>query len=486
MSRETDTTATVLGIEIDNTTLESAVYELVRRASERVATNVAFVNAHCLNVAEADADYRLAVASADLVFADGIGVRLAGWLTGQPIHDNVNGTDLFPRLARACAERRLSIFLLGAAPGVADEVARRMQEAVPGLRIAGVRDGFFAASEAGTVIEDINASGADVLLVAMGVPLQETWIAEHAAELSVPVRIGVGGLFDFYSGNIPRAPLAWRRAGLEWVWRLCQEPGRMWRRYLLGNPLFLWRVLRSRFETGGAEHALLRLYDDRRWRLEWRRQRVRVRRLLWLASTPGVDLAKRLLDVIVSAAALLVLAPLLAVVALAIRLDSPGPVLFAQQRIGRFGRPFRLLKFRSMYVDAEERRKLLEAQNEMTGGVTFKMKHDPRVTRVGRILRKLSIDELPQLWHVLAGDMSLVGPRPPLASETERYSLAHRRRLDVKPGLTCVWQVSGRSEIPFERQVELDVDYIHSWSLWSDLKLLLKTIPAVITGRGAY
>jgi lipopolysaccharide/colanic/teichoic acid biosynthesis glycosyltransferase len=143
-------------------------------------------------------------------------------------------------------------------------------------------------------------------------------------------------------------------------------------------------------------------------------------------------------------------------------------------------------KFRSMYIDAEQRKAELDRQNEMAGGVTFKMKRDPRITRVGRFIRKASIDELPQLWNVLKGDMSLVGPRPPVPKEVDKYSLADRRRLEVIPGITCIWQVSGRSDIPFPEQVKLDVEYIESQSLWTDVVILLKTIPAVFLGRGAY
>lgn len=139
-----------------------------------------------------------------------------------------------------------------------------------------------------------------------------------------------------------------------------------------------------------------------------------------------------------------------------------------------------------MYIDAESRKKELEAKNEMNGGVLFKMKDDPRITKVGKFIRKTSLDELPQLLNVLVGDMSLVGPRPALPSEVNQYSPAERRRLEVIPGITCIWQVSGRSDIPFDKQVGLDVDYIESQSFWLDIKLLLHTIPAVLLGRGAY
>jgi exopolysaccharide biosynthesis polyprenyl glycosylphosphotransferase len=206
----------------------------------------------------------------------------------------------------------------------------------------------------------------------------------------------------------------------------------------------------------------------------------------WLLVVSGSYLVKRVLDVVVSATALLLLLPVFALVAAMIRLESPGPVFFKQTRVGRWGKLFTIWKFRSMYADAEERKAELLGSNEMEGGVTFKMKDDPRITRVGRFIRKTSIDELPQLWNVLVGDMSLVGPRPPVPSEVDQYSLSDRRRLEVIPGITCIWQVSGRSEIPFEQQVELDVQYIQSQSLWTDLKILLKTVPALLLGSGAY
>ncbi|HTP30202.1 MAG TPA: sugar transferase [Anaeromyxobacteraceae bacterium] len=196
-------------------------------------------------------------------------------------------------------------------------------------------------------------------------------------------------------------------------------------------------------------------------------------------------LAKRLFDVAVSATALIVLSPLFALVATAIRFHSPGPVFFRQRRVGMNGREFTLYKFRSMVVDAEEQLAGLRAYNEV-GGPIFKMTNDPRVTRIGRFLRRTSIDELPQFWNVLRGEMSIVGPRPPLPEEVSNYQGWHRRRLSMKPGITCIWQVSGRSDVgDFDRWAKLDLQYIDSWSLWCDLKIFAKTIPAVLIGRGA-
>ena len=195
--------------------------------------------------------------------------------------------------------------------------------------------------------------------------------------------------------------------------------------------------------------------------------------------------ATRALDIVGALIAMVLLSPFLVVTVLAIRLESPGPILFRQVRIGERGRRFVMLKFRSRYIDAEERKAALLAQNE-TGGVIFKMKNDPRITQVGRVIRKASIDELPQLWNVLRGDMRLVGPRPPLPMEVEHYGTEERRRLEGPPGITGPWQVNGRSNIPFRAQVRLDIEYLVTRSVLGDLWLIARTIPAVLTARGAY
>jgi exopolysaccharide biosynthesis polyprenyl glycosylphosphotransferase len=193
---------------------------------------------------------------------------------------------------------------------------------------------------------------------------------------------------------------------------------------------------------------------------------------------------KRLLDVVSSAVALWLLLPLFVAVSVAIKLTSRGPVFFKQVRVGMHGRPFNMLKFRSMVVNAEALKAMLAAANEQTGPV-FKMRRDPRVTRIGRFIRKYSIDELPQLINVLRGDMSLVGPRPPVPAEVLQYEAWQRRRLSVRPGLTCLWQVSGRNQLSFEDWMYLDMQYIDHWSLAGDFNLLFRTVPVVITGRGA-
>jgi exopolysaccharide biosynthesis polyprenyl glycosylphosphotransferase len=201
------------------------------------------------------------------------------------------------------------------------------------------------------------------------------------------------------------------------------------------------------------------------------------------------QLRKRLFDVVASAAALTVLSPVFLACALLIKLDSRGPILFRQRRVGRGDRRFEVLKFRSMYVDAEERKDLIAQLNFHGGGNTqgmFKVREDPRVTRVGRWLRRTSLDELPQLINVLKGDMSLVGPRPLIENEDRQVEGRFRQRLASSPGLTGPWQIHGRSEIPFEEMINLDYLYVMNWSLWGDVKLMLRTVHAIVRGQGAY
>ena len=209
--------------------------------------------------------------------------------------------------------------------------------------------------------------------------------------------------------------------------------------------------------------------------------------LLTFSALPSDTIAlatKRILDLVGALILMLLTAPLMLLAMLAIRLEDGGPVLFSQERVGRFGRRFTMFKFRSMITDAERARDEIAHLNEMDGPV-FKSAQDPRITRVGRWLRRTSIDELPQLVNVLRGEMSLVGPRPPLPTEVASYKRWQRRRLSVRPGLTCIWQVSGRNRVDFDTWMRLDLEYIDNWSLLLDLKLLLKTIPAVLTGNGA-
>lgn len=221
--------------------------------------------------------------------------------------------------------------------------------------------------------------------------------------------------------------------------------------------------------------------ERRRWlkRMRWKRR-------WWAATVSLASGLKRLVDIVGGACALLIFSPIFIGTALAIKLDDGGPVFYKQTRVGRGGRLFGMWKFRSMIVNADSVKDKLLQQNQHKEGVTFKMKDDPRITRVGKWIRKLSLDEFPQFYNVLRGEMSLVGPRPPVPREVAEYKAVHLRRLRVRPGITCIWQISGRSEIDFEGQVRLDLQYIQSEGFFSDLWILIKTVPAVIFGKGAY
>jgi exopolysaccharide biosynthesis WecB/TagA/CpsF family protein len=427
------------------------------------------------------------------VFADGIGVKLAAKMEKQKVADNVNGTDMFPLLCQEAARNNLQIYILGARPGVAALCAEKMKLRFPELKIAGTQDGYFEEAETQQVIDNINSSAADILIVAFGAPLQELWMDKYRSRLKAPVCIGVGGCIDFYADRIPRAPLWLRKMSMEWTWRLAQEPKRMWRRYIIGNPLFLYRAwLWARLEIkklfGRNEVIALKASDyfSNQGHSNLAAQLLRKSRLsLWKASITGSKWIKRMMDIGISSTLLVLLTPLFLLVGLLIKIESKGPVFFSQTRIGLGGKPFRFWKFRSMRSDAEQIKNQLSAR-AMSDGIRFKIKNDPRITKIGGFIRKYSIDELPQLWNVLIGDMSLVGPRPALPQEVESYTLADKQRLAVVPGITCIWQVSGRSDIPFKQQVKLDVQYKLNQSLVEDIKLLFLTIPAVLLGKGAY
>ncbi|WP_068116716.1 WecB/TagA/CpsF family glycosyltransferase [Tropicimonas marinistellae] len=442
----TPETLPLFGIDLVNARGEDVVEQLLDGQRHRVA----FLNAHCANIMSRDAAYAEALATADLVLPDGIGIELAARMTGQRLTENLNGTDFTPLLLREAARRGLTVYLFGAAKGVAEEAANRLCLDIPGLRIVGTRDGFEGAANDDEAIEAINASGADIVIVAMGVPRQDLWLAKNAHRLSATVCLGVGALLDFLAGRVERAPEAVRRIKMEWVWRLAMEPRRMAGRYLIGNFTFMARA---------AVHAL--------------------------STTDGDAFAKRALDILLSGGALLLLSPLLLLVALAIRLESRGPVFFTQTRVGKDGVPFSLYKFRSMHMDAEARRAALLATSDRDG-VCFKSRHDPRVTRMGRLLRRYSIDELPQILNILRGEMSVIGPRPALPEEVSAYPQRALGRLAVRPGLTGVWQVSGRADIGFEKMIDMDLSYANSRSMLLDLTLIALTFRAVLSGRGAY
>jgi N-acetylglucosaminyldiphosphoundecaprenol N-acetyl-beta-D-mannosaminyltransferase len=241
-----------LGLNFCNLTLAEAAELLIDDAAANIRSLTCFVNAHCFNVTHRDPRYAGILSQVDYLFADGIGVALAARLWNVRLRDNVNGTDLFPLLCAGAAKRGIPVAMLGGRPGIAGRCAQRMRAACPGLDIVLTRHGYHQPEEEARIIEEINRSGARILLVAKGVPAQERWIADHAAALATPVVLGVGALFDFYSDAMPRAPRSWRRLHLEWLFRLLMEPQRMFGRYVIGNPLFVMRALRCRLHDRGT------------------------------------------------------------------------------------------------------------------------------------------------------------------------------------------------------------------------------------------
>ena len=445
---------TIFGLSLLSSTLDEVAEGLVIRAGFGPKTVGQFINAHCVNYLHTSPEYRGAVHRADILLPDGSGMRIAGKLCGTRNIPNLNGTDLFPYLCKHAAKYGHAIFALGGRPGIAKLAMENMQAANEGLVCAGVHDGYFTPENERALIGEINASGAAILLVAMGVPTQEQWIERNRDRLDIPVILGVGGLFDYYSGRIPRAPRYIRTLGLEWCWRLMMEPSRLGKRYLGGNLLFLARACTAAVKCRNIGHRLS-------------------------------NRAKRYTDIIISLVALALAAPLIAVTAALIKFQDGGPVFFGQTRIGERGRPFYINKFRSMSVDAPERRASLLSMSDRDS-ICFKMENDPRVTPIGRWIRQYSIDELPQLFNILKGEMSLVGPRPALPEEALCYTRPQRMRLSGRPGLTGIWQTSGRAHIPYKKQMVMDVYYVRRRSTLLDIYILFKTIPAVLFKHGSF
>lgn len=439
-------TKSVLGLPLVSEPPAQVIDTLLSRGKRRVF----FLNAHCANLRACDHSYATALIHADYVLPDGIGIELAAKMQGKHLAANLNGTDLVPTLIEHAATKGLSVFLFGSRSGTADTAARKLCRNIPGLRIAGTRDGYEGASSATAAVAEINASGADIVLVAMGAPLQELWVEQNFRQLSARLVMGVGALFDFIAGNVKRAPAPVRRFRLEWAWRLAMEPRRLANRYLAGNFIFLARA--AIFSAKQSNPAAV---------------------------------TKRLLDISFASLGIVLLSPLLIGLLALIRLDSRGPSIFSQVRVGQDGRTFKIYKFRSMRMQAEEQRSQVMKDSDRQG-VCFKARADTRITRVGRFLRRWSLDELPQLFNVLKGEMSIVGPRPALPKEVAAYPKRAFGRLKAKPGITGLWQVSGRADIGFDKMVDLDLAYVRARSTLLDLMLIALTFRAVLSARGAY
>ena len=471
---ESNPAVELFDLTIANSSLHEAAHDLVARALSGRRTRVGFVDSHVINVAASSPAYARILHGADRLYADGGGMALAARLVGSPLVENFSGVDLFPLLCAAAEKAGAKIFLLGGKPGVAAAAAEAVKSMGHPDVIAGAHHGDVNSEEdTRAAIEQINASGASILLVGMGVPMQDIWIARNFEALQTPVALGVGGLFDLLSGNVPRARSDLRAIRGGWIGRLPQEPGRS----LIGNAAFLTRALifagKERFNATLPVEAA----RERAWR--W----VQLERRLFAYAGPAL---KRGVDIAGALTAFALFAPIFIATAIAIKMELSGPVFFRQTRIGKNGVPFTMVKFRSMRVGADALHAKMQGATTSRHAIRYKNQNDPRVTETGRFIRRYSIDELPQFWNVLTGDMSLVGPRPALPSEVKKYSASDRDRLLVKPGITCLWQVEGRANIDFVGQVALDRKYVRQRSLLMDFLLLLRTPYAVLFGDGAY
>jgi len=681
----------VLGIDVDRLDTEGVLSRVERFVSDGKKHQVGYVNAHCLNYAFRDKGYKQALSSFDLVYPDGMAVVWGSWLYGEALPERVNLGDFLLRLCQLCVEKEHRIFLLGGEAEVAEAAAQNLKKEIPGLQIAGTHHGFFKEDEEREIINSINTSSADILLVGMGVPKQEIWISRNRDRLNPSLCWGVGALFEYYAGVTKRSPGWMRRAGLEWLFRLMTEPGRLWKRYLIGNVLFagrlflpviidvallasawliayctrilfqdffprhtadfnhylyllccmalIWPFIASFFKlyakqnmTGqlGQQQAMVKVLSftflfailcsfvfrelgiarsvlliwvvvnlgllvlSRRLlrRLDiWFLPKARPFNLLIVGTgrsaslfsteleqsgsnyritgfldtggphdgknpaaknvigelsnledvvthynvdevalvdtgmslaeklnlvtrykdlgvnfrvvstdleafsqkisldqvgnmpmlaissrepAPAYLMIKEITDRIIGFTLFLIAVPLWAIIALAIRLDSPGPVLFVHTRVGKNAKTFKMYKFRSMYQDVPPAEPAPARED------------DKRITKIGKFLRHWSIDELPQLLNVIRGHMSLVGPRPEMSFIVKDYDLWERQRLKAKPGITGLWQVVGRKSIPLHENMEYDLYYVNNRSCILDLKILLKTIPAIILRKGAY
>lgn len=696
----------LLGIDIDSLTADEFLSRIDEFVRSKRPHQISYLNADCLNKCWSDRSYRETITASDLVYADGMGVVWASRLFGHPLPERLNANDLMPDFCRRAEEGGYRIFLLGGEPGIAEKAAHDLQSKYPRLQMVGTHHGYFNDDEEPEVIETIREAKPDILIVGMGAPKQELWIHKNLNKLGVPVAWGVGGLMDYSAKGLKRAPVWMRKAGLEWFWRLSLEPGRLWKRYLLGNLVFtfrvgslliadaimatlawigawliaynlrlhvfpqidflpdnwktplnplvnylyalpivisLWliicasldlyrrqylrstldemaailkmvflflmtsmavafllkgldlgrsvlilssvivfglltssrlvwsRIERSMFQEGigrirgllvgsggnarmlierlaqhpQGKYEILGIVDDEtpagetiaghavlgpieslpQWantlaidEVFFANNNMEKRDLLnlivscgeqtnvkqyniltdmfgvitdraWFDSdddlpfkvlrqrvlSPFEHAAKRGLDILMAGTLLLIFSPFIPVICLMIRLSSPGPAIFRHKRIGKDGAEFVMYKFRTMYRQVNEYQEAPITKN------------DPRVLPgVGSFLRRTSLDELPQLFNVLRGEMSMVGPRPEMRFMVENYEPWQRRRLSVMPGITGLWQISGRKDLPLHSNLEYDFYYIQNQSFFFDILILLKTIPVVLFGKGAY
>ena len=476
----------VLGVRVDGTCYPHATALLLEWATRGESRYVCEVPVNSIMEAYDHADFRAVLNGADLVTPGGMPiVWLMNWLglRGQP---RVYGPELMLRVCAAAAGAGVPVGLYGGTPAALVRLQATLERRYPGLNIVYAVSPPFRAltsAEEEAIASDIQRSGCRLLFVGLGCPKQERWMARQRGRIPA-VMLGVGAAFDFISGE-KRQAFAWMQAiGLEWLFRWVHEPRRLFFRYGYHNPRFVFlaagqlvRSWRQAGQEGLARPAARPISGVPEINAESLESGLRQKRLQVLL--------KRLLDIVGATLALIIGAPLLLAIALSVKLSSRGPVLFRQTRLGWHGRSFLMLKFRSMRVETD---RVVEAarQAAVAEGRLLKGADDSRVTRVGRFLRKSSLDELPQLFNILKGDMSLVGPRPLIPFMLAAHPEFARARALVRPGLSGLWQVGEReNNTSAQAMLPYDLDYIREFSLGLDARILVRTLFIVVSGYGA-
>lgn len=419
--------ARLFGMPLSTARPAEIFHAICQRASSGTRSTLLVIDGWMVRAMRTNTEVSRAVGQADILLPASRSVRWAARLSGQRFADIIDTPNFATDLCQHAQAAGQSVFLVCDDAARAHSAHRTLQMSAPGLRLAGASAIGSDGQTDGDCIAAINQSGANIVLIDLPPAHLARWIARNRANIDAPVLLGCSNALCQNSANAAR--------------------------WLMHHALPYW---------GQAINHAMQSSAQR-----------------------NTHSAKRALDLAIALTACVLLGPLFAALCLLITLDDRGPIFFRQTRIGANGKPFNMWKFRSMSVDAEARRANLLDQTERDG-VCFKMKRDPRITRVGGWLRRLSLDELPQIINVVQGHMSIVGPRPALPQEVMTYDGRSRQRLLGTPGLTCSWQVSGRAEIPFEQQVEMDIAYLEQRSLMGDIGLIARTVPAVVSGRGAY
>ncbi|MGB0465969.1 MAG: sugar transferase [Pontibacterium sp.] len=480
----------LIGLRFDRLTHHELVEWIGMSLLSRNCNTILFADAVALDYAAGNSAFRVALGQADLLLPGDHGMRLAPEMPNSSNTPEVAIDVLYDELLMELSHRQVSVYLLTENDAQTAAMKTQLQTRYPGLNFTGTSPPNLDTHKLSLHVDAINNSGAQVLLTMLTTPQQEFLLNKCHRQLKARLAIGLSEHIT-HALTTDSAPAF----GINAAWKACKR----YQRAALYRPRrtlsHLYHTLFDFFSKSTASgntsgktktESINPVLTRSAWMQRWWRIRISLRASLWVLYCKSQRSLKRLVDVLGAGGGLLCLSPLLLLVISLVKFTSPGPIFYSQIRVGHRGKTFRMWKFRSMYIDADARKAALMEENEVTGGVIFKMKKDPRITPVGRVIRRLSIDELPQLFNVVTGDMSLVGPRPALESEVVLYPVLARARVEAMPGLTGLWQISGRSDLPFDKQILLDTTYVHTQSTGNDLKLIAKTIPAVISGKGAY